>query len=123
MTEQELNARRAIMVTFAETGGPPPASAFDPAVLRSLADRHVVVLDNAGEIRMAHPFAAHDEGATVSAGGRTWRGNCAWDAYGIAAALGLERPEIASQGVLAGPGVVFHVEVPAARWWDDVGYT
>ena len=123
MTEQELTARREIMLAFAETGAPPPAAAFDPAVLRSLAEQHVVVLDAVGEIRMAHPFAAHDEGATVTSGGRTWRGNCAWDAYGIAAALDLKQPAIASQGVRVGPGVVFHVEVPAARWWADVGYT
>ena len=123
MTEQELTARRTIMVAFAQTGSPPPAAAFAPGILDALAAQHVVVLDERGEIAMAHPFAAHDEGATVTAGGRTWRGNCAWDAYGIAAALGLEDPAIASHGVAAAPGVVFHVEVPAARWWDDVGYT
>jgi hypothetical protein len=123
MTEQELTARREIMLAFAETGAPPPASALDPLVLRSLAEQHVVVLDGAGAIRMAHPFAAHDEGAAVSSGGRTWRGNCAWDAYGIAAALDLRHPAIESRGVVPGPDVVFHVEVPAAGWWADVGYT
>ena len=123
MTERELTARREIMLAFADTGAPPPAAGFDPAVLRSLADQHVVVLDAAGEIRMAHPFAAHDEGATVTSAGRMWRGNCAWDAYGIAAALDLQHPAIESRGVVPGPDVVFHVEVPAARWWDDVGST
>ena len=123
MTEQELTARREIVLAFAQTGAPPPASAFDRALLRALEARHVVVLDDAGEIRMAHPFAAHDEGATVTSGGRTWRGNCAWDAYGIAAALELQEPVIESQGVRAGPGVVFHVAVPAARWWDDIAFT
>ena len=123
MTEQELSTRREIMLAFAETGAPPPASGLDPGLLRSLEAHHVVVLDAAGEIRMAHPFAAHDEGATVTAGGRSWRGNCAWDAYGIAAALDLDEPVIAWQGVIAGPGLVFHVEVPAARWWEDIAFT
>ena len=123
MTEQELTARRKIMLAFAERGAPPPAAGFDPAVLRSLEEQHVVVLDAIGGIRMAHPFAAHDDGATVTSGGRTWRGNCAWDAYGIAAALDLQHPAIESRGVVPGPDVVFHVEVPAAEWWADVGYT
>ena len=123
MTEHELNARRKIMLAFARTGSPPPAAGFDESVLRSLEEHRVVVRDAIGKIRMAHPFAAHDEGATVTSGGRSWRGNCAWDAYGIAAALDLQQPLIESQGVVAGPELVFHVEVPAARWWDDVGYT
>jgi hypothetical protein len=123
VNERELTLRRTIMVAFAETGAPPPASELDPAVLRSLADRHVVALDGAGEVRMAHPFAAHREGARVDAGGRTWWGNCAWDGYGIVAALGLADATIASSGLVAGPGVTFHVAVPAAHWWDDIGFT
>jgi hypothetical protein len=123
VTERELTARRKIMVAFAQAGSPPPAAEFEPAVLQALADHHVVALDEAGEIRMAHPFAAHDRGATVTSGARTWRGNCAWDGFGIVAALGLADATITSGGLTAGPGVVFHVEVPAARWWDDVGYT
>ena len=130
MTEQELTARREIMLAFAETGAPPPASGFDPAVLRALADQHVVVLDEAGEILMAHPFAAHRDGARVDAGGRTWWGNCAWDAFGIVAALGLPSAAITAQDITVDvrDGEVdgdarFHVLVPAARWWDDIGFT
>lgn len=123
MTGPELDLRRQIMVAFAETGAPPPLTAADEPVLRRLAERHVVVLDEAGAIRMAHPFAAHRDGASVAADGRTWWGSCAWDAYGIAAALGLRDPDIASGGVRAGPGVVFRVEVPAARWWEDIAFT
>jgi len=123
VTESELTLRRKIMVAFAKTGAPPPAEELDRDVLDALAEHHVVVLDNEGEIRMAHPFAAHDEGATVTAISGTWRGNCAWDAYGIVAALGLRDARISANGLSTGPGVRFHVEVPAARWWDDVGYT
>ena len=111
------------MVAFSENGAPPPAAELDQDVLRALAEHHVVVLDEAGEIRMAHPFAAHDEGATVVAGGRTWRGNCAWDGFGIVAALGLADATITANGLTAAPGVRFHVAVPAAHWWDDIGHT
>jgi hypothetical protein len=79
---------------------------------------------------MAHPFAAHHEGARVDSGDRTWWGNCAWDAFGIVAALGLEEATITAQdielhvrgGAIEGDAV-FHVLVPARHWWDDIGFT
>jgi len=112
-----------VMLAFARTGAPPPAAGLDRDLLERLADRHVVVLGDDGEIRMAHPFAAHREGARVDAGGRAWWGNCAWDGFGIAAALGLRDATITANGVQAAPGAVFHVAVPAARWWDDIAHT
>jgi hypothetical protein len=124
VTEDELTLRRRIFVAFAQTGAPPALGDAEAPVLRGLADHHVVALDDDGALLMAHPFAAHRDGARIDAGGRTWWGNCAWDAYGIKAALGLgEDATITSGGVLAAPGAVFHVLVPAARWWDDVAYT
>lgn len=60
MTERELALRRTIFEAFAATGAPP--SVADRATLRSLAERHVVVLDERDRIVMAHPFAAHDDG-------------------------------------------------------------
>ena len=123
MNDPELELRHRIMVAFARTGGPPAAAPGERPVLEALAERHVVVLDERGAVRMAHPFAAHRSGASVTGGGRTWWGNCAWDAFGIAAALGLEDPVVEDDGLRAGPGVVFHVEVPAARWWEDIAFT
>ena len=120
----DLGLRAEIFAAFAETGAPPPLP--DSAGLRELAERHVVVLDERGRIRMAHPFAGHHTGARVDAGGRPWWGNCAWDGYGIAAALGLPEAEITAQGItvgLDGGDAVFHVAVPARRWWDDIGHT
>ena len=128
MTERELALRREIFVAFAETGAPPAVA--DRATLRSLAEQHVVVLDDDERVVMAHPFAAHRAGARVDAGGRSWWGSCAWDAFGIVAALGLESATITSNGVavrvrdgVALDDAVFHVLVPARRWWDDVGFT
>ena len=124
MNDRELELRHRIMRAFAETGEPPSLDGEDPAVVDALRQAHVIVLDDAGAIRMAHPFAAHDEGATVTdAAGRTWRGNCAWDGFGIAAALRLHGFTVTSQGVAAADDGLFHVEVPAARWWDDPAYT
>ncbi len=70
---------------------------------------------------MAHPFAAHHEGARVESGGREWWGNCAWDGLGIVAALGLRDGDdhgaghhvAVRDGDVSGDAV-FHVLVPGA---------
>jgi len=129
VTERELALRRTIIEAFAATGQPPAVD--DIATLRSLADQHVVVLDDDDQIVMAHPFAAHNAGARVDARGRTWRGSCAWDAFGIIAALGLDEATVTDAGGIRiafrdGRPIddaVFHVAVPAAEWWADIGFT
>jgi hypothetical protein len=123
--EHDLSLRRAIFASFAATGTP-----GDHGDVRSLAERHVVALDGDGKVWMAHPFAAHHDGTRVDSGGRTWWGNCAWDGFGIVAALGLEQATITAQdielrvmqGAIEGDAV-FHVLVPARHWWDDIGFT
>jgi len=89
-------------------------------------------LDDGARIRMAHPFAAHHDGARVDAQGRTWWGNCAWDGFGIVHALGLPDATVTAQGIAVrvrdgvpepAAGAVFCVAVPAAHWWDDIGHT
>ena len=125
MNERDLTLRRAILESFAATGTP-----GEHGDVRSLADQHVVALDDDGRIWMAHPFAAHHDGARVESGGRTWWGNCAWDGFGIVAALGLNEATITAQditlhikdGELTGDAV-FGVLVPARHWWDDIGFT
>ena len=129
MDAAQLQLRRTIFEAFAATGAPPDAA--DSPELRALAERHVIVLDGDARIRMAHPFAAHTDGARVQAQGRTWWGNCAWDGFGIVHALGLAEATITAQGIavhtqdgVPGPtDAVFAVAVPAARWWDDIGHT
>jgi len=101
-----------------------------------LHDAHALVLDDAGDIRMANPFAAQPTPFRVEAAGRSWFANCAWDAFGIGAALQADstiHTECADCGtpldvvVRAGRPddtyLVFHVLVPAASWWNDIGYT
>jgi hypothetical protein len=102
-----------------------------------LHDGHVLVLNTAGdEIRMANPFSAIPTAHRVSAAGRWWYANCAWDAFGICAALGVDGRIESSCADCAEPLVVevrdarpdddsllFHCLVPAAGWWDDIVYT
>ena len=129
MTGEELELRARIFAAFAATGGPPEVE--DGPVLRSLADQHVVVLDDDARVAMAHPFAAEREGATrVEGRGRTWFGNCAWDGLGLVAALGLDEATVSSTGVTVRvrggvplDAAVFHVLVPARHWWEDVWFT
>jgi len=124
-----LDLRAEIFRGFAETGAPPAVT--DSSELRALAERHVVVLDDDARIRMAHPFAAHRDGARVDAQGGTWWGNCAWDGFGIVHALGLPDATVTGQGITVSvrdgtpepTDTVFVVTVPAAHWWDDIGHT
>ena len=128
----ELELRRAIFLAFAATGAPPPPAFYASrhAELAALEEAHIVVLRD-GRIRSAHPFAAHHERARVHvAAGREWWGNCAWDALGIVAALELRDATVEADGVTidvrdgeVGGDAWFHVEVPAARWYDDLDFT
>jgi Alkylmercury lyase len=106
------------------------------AAWRRLHDAHAVVLDDAGEIRMANPFAAQPTDFRVHAGGRSWYANCAWDAFGIGAALHVdsefethcrdcgEALQVrVRDGLPDDTGLVFHVLVPAVSWWQDIGFT
>jgi Alkylmercury lyase len=85
---------------------------------------------------MANPFAAKPTPFMVQAAGRSWYANCAWDAFGIGAALGVDsyfdthcpdcRAPIRINVVDGRPDdetPVFHVLVPAAQWWSDIGFT
>jgi hypothetical protein len=133
MDDADLSLRNRIYREFAETGRPPEA---DPDALLRLHDAHAVVLGEDGRIRMLNPFSLVPTPHRVQAGGRWWYGNCAWDALGIVAALGGEGrcetscPDCAEPialdvrgGELHGDEAVFHLAVPAARWWDDIVFT
>jgi hypothetical protein len=103
---------------------------------RRLHDAHALVLDGAGEIRMANPFAARPTDYRVEAAGRSWYANCAWDAFGIGSALHVDSefdthcPDCGEalhvrirDGQPDDTTLVFHVLVPAAQWWNDIGFT
>jgi len=102
-----------------------------------LHEAHALVLDaDTGGLRMANPFSAVPTLYRVWAGDRWWYGNCAWDAFGICAALHTDgRIEtacadcgepVAFEVVCERPddeSAVFHCLVPASRWWDDIVFT
>lgn len=104
---------------------------------RRLHEAHALVLQHgADEIRMANPFSAIPTAYRVSAGDRWWYANCAWDAFGICAALGVDgriETSCADCGEALTVDVIdqvpndetllFHSLVPASRWWDDIVLT
>lgn len=106
-------------------------------VWRRLHDAHALVLNGAGtELRMANPFSAVPSAYRVEAGGRWWYANCAWDAFGVCAALGVDGRiesscpdcgEPIAVGVRDGrpddDRLLFHCLVPAQQWWEDIVFT
>ena len=104
---------------------------------RRLQEAHALVLDSSGdEIRMASPFSAVPTAYRVEAAGHWWYANCAWDAFGVCAALGTDGRiesscpdcgDAISIGVVRGKPddeqLVFHCLVPASTWWDDIVFT
>lgn len=85
---------------------------------------------------MANPFSAVPTAYRVQADGRWWYANCAWDAFGVLAALDVEgriesscpdcgdpyTVDVVGQAVDR-PELLFHCLVPAAQWWDDIVFT
>ena len=147
MDERDLSLRAATYGLFVELGRVPNAGEVADACELSEADvvsgwqrlheQHALVLDPARRgILMANPFSAVPTAYRVQADGRWWYANCAWDAFGICAALHADgrietscpdcgealtvevreqRPDDES--------LLFHCLVPAARWWDDIVFT
>lgn len=147
MDAADLELRNATYATFVELGRAPEATEIAARLGRSTAAvlegwvrldaEHALVLQPGGRnLRMANPFSAVPTRYRVQAQSRTWYGNCAWDAIGICAALH-------SDGVIdfACPDcdepirlaitdgepddltLRFHCLVPAAEWWQDIGFT
>jgi hypothetical protein len=136
--------RRCVFEALAATGAVPSPARIAArlgvhradvlARLRALHELHQIVLEPEGDtIRMAHPFSAAPMGFVVrAADDRMWWGGCAWDSFGIVAALG-EELEIATRCPSCGRSIVFacsptrappdlvvRIPRPAAQWWDDV---
>ncbi len=147
MDDGDLRLRNVTYALLVDLGRAPTAgeAAFalgvdEAAVLagwRRLHDQHALVLDAArAEILMANPFSAVPTAYRVQAQGRWWYGNCAWDAFGICAALEVDgrieaacpdcgeaiSVEVRSRAP-SDESLVFHCLVPAAGWWDDIVFT
>jgi hypothetical protein len=104
------------------------------ASFQRLADGHILVLQKGScEILMANPFSAVPTPFLVKAGGRSYYGNCIWDAMGIPAMLKQDATIEAScgccgtamnlkitNGSLEEAHGIAHFAIPAAHWWDDI---
>jgi hypothetical protein len=147
MDDRDLRLRRLTYALFADRGRAPPVgevaaeagstTADVEAGWRRLHDAHALVLNPAtAELRMANPFSAVPTAYRVNAGGHWWYANCAWDAFGICAALGVDGRIETSCPDCGEPLAVdvcdqrpsddrllFHCLVPAAHWWDDIVFT
>lgn len=146
MDQPDIDLRNATYRRFVELGRAPTAGEVGEATglspdsvskgWRRLHDAHALVLDADGAIAMANPFAARPTPFKVEADGRSWYANCGWDAFGIGAALGVDSVIRTSCADCAEPmeiqvrdghpleeHAVWHVLVPAATWWNDIGFT
>lgn len=142
MDDRDVDLRNRTYARFVETGRAPSADELGDrdevlAGWKRLHDAHAVVLNTAtDELRMLNPFSMVPSPYRVSADGRWWYANCAWDAFGVCAALGSDgtiETSCADCGSAIHLEVVdkrphdetllFHCLVPAARWWDDIVFT
>ena len=146
-TDSVTNAVRLAIYRAIERRGSAPGAAdvaraldLEPAVVedafRALADAHVIVLQpQTVEIKWAPPFSAVKTPFLVRAGRSAWHAPCAWDAFGIPAALDCDVHIEAvcarsgdpvacgvEHGLAYGDGLI-HLLVPAAHFWDDITYT
>ena len=142
MDDADVDLRNRTYARFVDTGHAPSAEELGDrheviAGWKRLHDAHAVVLEPASdELRMLNPFSMVPTAYRVRAGGRWWYANCAWDAFGICAALGVDG-EIETSCPDCGDAIhvevadqrpddetlVFHCLVPAAQWWDDIVFT
>jgi alkylmercury lyase-like protein len=127
--------RRPSPEEVAELAGSDVRSVLD-AYARLRAQRVLVLEADGSSIRMAPPFSGVPTQHVATVGGKQYFANCAWDAFGVPAALhrpgevhsscgqsgeplhleiGLEGPEPCTW--------LFHCLVPAAKWWDDIVFT
>jgi len=142
----DARVRHAIYRTFSE-GGIPRSEMLSHQLQMTLAEvrsalerlhaAHAIVLDpRTREPWMALPFSSVPTAFSIEGGGRSWFANCAWDAFGIPILVGVDAVisttcqdcegqivyRVEQQRLADAHGVV-HFAVPAARWWDDIGFT
>ncbi len=139
--------RVAIYRFFVDRGRPPVPlelcemvdtdQASVEASLRRLHDNHTIVLaPGTPYIWMANPLSAVPTPFVAETSEKRLYGNCIWDALGIVAMLGgtgsvstwcpdCREPlqvKVEDDHLVSGEGMV-HFAIPAARWWDDIGFT
>lgn len=151
MSERTTAVKQAIYRHVAEQASMPTVQQVASAIRETrtevlgayaeLAANRMLVLEPDGEtIRMASPFSGIETQHQVEANCKIYQANCAWDAFGVAAALGVEA-EVSSRCEQSGepltiavtngmptslaelPDWRFHTPVAARHWWDDIVFT
>ncbi len=145
--EFDRAVRLYIYYHFAAVGRPPttqdtartlsrPPGDVEESFRRLAAGRVVVLEPGALDIRMANPLSAIPTPFRVEAIGRSWYGNCVWDALGVIAMFGGHGRVVTECGDCGAPmhltvknnelvdsdGLI-HFAIPAAHWWDDIIFT
>ena len=113
-----------------------PQPEIEESLRRLAAGRVLILAPNSTNVWAANPFCAVPSDFRVSALGRTYWGICIWDALGIAAALHADATITArcadcnhdmvlavEDGELVRSEGIVHFGVPAARWWENIGFT
>jgi hypothetical protein len=143
----DTETKLAIYRHFAETGQRPSlevvaervrsdVSSLREAYIRLRAQRVLVLEPDGASIRMAPPFSGVPTQHVVTVNNRKYFANCAWDSFGILAALH-RRGQVHSRCEQSGEPLtleiglegpppcdwLFHCLVPAAKWWDDIVFT
>lgn len=144
----DLTVRTAVYQHFATTGRSPTrdatAQATGAATVHAISDayqrlyakRMLVPADDFTSIRMAPPFSGVATQHRVTVNAKPYFANCAWDSFGVVAALG-GTGDVASRCEQTleplelhltpeGPprsAWLFHCVVPASKWWNDIVFT
>jgi hypothetical protein len=143
----DLQLRAAVYRHFADKAAAPdlaamcrvmrvPPGEVKAGYERLYAKRTLVPMPDGESIRMAPPFSGTETQHVVCANGKKYFANCAWDSFGIPAALHadaevLSRCEFSREPLRMrltpeGPprsSWLFHAAVPAAHWWRDIVHT
>jgi hypothetical protein len=106
--------------------------------LVALNEQHVLFLEPGTlDIRIANPFSAVPTPFEVEVNGRRYWANCAWDSFGIPAALHADAASIFSEcahthaplqirlqhGEVQDTHAVIHFLVPFQHWYEDMVFT
>ena len=105
---------------------------------RLAAARVMILRPGTTELLSFNPFAAGPTEFRVRSGGYLWSALCAWDAFGVAAAVNDDglvlghcadvcgvplEVRLAGDAVGALDGVVMQFALPARDWWKDIVFT
>ena len=145
----DRDVRLTIAECIRERGGVPSVSEVASRVAATDADvaasfgrlgaaRALILRPGSSEILSFNPFAAERTEFVVRAAGRDWSALCAWDAFGVAAALRADglvlgrcadvcgvplEVRLVGDAIGALDGVVMQFALPAREWWKDIVFT